>query len=195
VTEKILIDKTGQRPGAAQPEDFYTDSTVKLPKELDPKLFGATAFFGKIDEDGDLVLDTEKMKGITFDRVHGRPLAREKRGKVMKAFKPDGTLIQLPTEKQINNAAAGRPGDMIGLLPHIDKGFMMCWDDNRYPHYCSATDCWAPAMRGSLKTKQKEHVDAIGTGFCSVYHQDHTQPNRAGGPFSQNVTTTSVWNA
>ncbi len=197
--EKII--RTRRSPHGIPDSDTYRDKSIKILEELDYENFGPTSFFvkptGEPTGDGEsqeFEILVEKLAGLTFDKVPGRQLQKSKKLRVMKAIKPDGTLIQLPMEDQINNAVAGRPGDQIGLLTYTDKGYLLMQDAEKYPYYCYAVDCWAAAMRTSMVKKYPGHEVAIGTGFCSMMHIDHTMPNRGGGMFGEGATTSRVYN-
>lgn len=167
---------------------------------MEPEEFGPTSMFVKpvtFDDAGQPIefeIREDRLKGLTFDRVMGRALQKKKRLKVIKALKPDGTMIQLPWERRINNAVVGRDNDQIGMLVYTDKGYMLLQDEQKYPYYCFAIDCWAPAMRTMLKAKFPEHQEAIGTGYCSMAHADHTNPNKSAGIFGEAATTSQTWN-
>ncbi len=181
--------------------DRYQDTTLKMP-ELDIELFGPTAFFVDPVKDGDGRGETqmfeimlERLKGLSFDGNPGRSLQKQKKLRVMKAIKPDGTIIQLPMEDQINNAVVGTPGAQIGLLPATQKGYHLLQDKDQYPYFCYAIDCWAAAMRKNLKKRFPQHMDAVGTGFCTLRHADHILPNRRGaGIFGEAATTARIYN-
>jgi hypothetical protein len=195
--EKVI--RTRKRIDAPADGDMYQDKTLKLP-EMDIELFGPSSYFTEpigpaTDGEGqEFAILMERLKGLTFDGIPGRALNKAKKLRVMKAIKPDGTIIQLPLEDQINNAVAGRPGDQIGLLTYTDKGYVLLQDPNKYPYYCYAVDCWAAAMRKAIEKKFPEHVEATGTGFCSEAHLGHTMPNRSAGMFGIDATTSRVYN-
>ncbi len=183
--------------------DLYVSEDIELPDEitlLTPEQFGPTSLFVRpatFSDEGvalDYTILEERLKGLTFDSVVGRSLQKKKRLKVIKAMKQDGTLIQLPWERRINNASVGRDNDQIGMLVYTDKGYLLLQDDQKYPYYCFAIDCWAAAMRTSLKGKFPEQEEAIGSGYCSIMHADHTNPNKSAGIFGEAATTSQTWN-
>ena len=199
--------KTVLLGGAAEtqiPEsDLIVNPDFPVPQEildLLPEQFGPTSFFVKaatIGEDGvpiDYEILEDRLKGLTFDRVVGRPLQKKKRLKVMKAMKPDGTLIQIPWERRLNNAAAGTDAAQIGLITYTDKGFILLQDEQKYPYYCFAIDCWAAAMRTVLLKVYPMEEEAIGSGYCSSVHSVHTNPNKSAGIFGEGATTSQTWN-
>ncbi len=197
----VLLGGAAER--AIPDSDLYVNEDLPVPAEITallPEEFGPTSFFVQAatwDEKGAPIAYTileERLKGLTFDRVMGRALQKKKRLKVMKAMKPDGTLVQLPWERRVNNASVGRDNDQIGLLPYTDKGYILLQDEQKYPYYCFAIDCWAAAMRTAIKAAYPEFVDAIGTGYCSIAHGDHTNPNKSAGIFGEAATTSQTWN-
>ena len=201
VVKTVLLG--GQAETQIPESDLIVNPDVPLPDEilaLRPEEFGPTSFFVRavtIDDKGipiDFTILEDKLKGLTFDRVVGRPLQKKKRLKVMKALKPDGTLIQIPWERRINNASVGTDTAQIGLLTYTDKGFLLLQDEQRYPYYCFSIDCWAAAMRTVLLKAYPAHEEAIGTGYCSMLHGDHTNPNKSAGIFGEGATTSQTWN-
>ncbi len=99
----------------------------------------------------------------------------------VKAISPDGVLVQLPLENQINNNTAS-PEDLVGLRLYQRKGYTILFDMTLFRGvYCPAADCWAPWL--------DEH-----RGACSGLHerQLNAQKDNAGN-FSQGVTTSSTW--
>ena len=192
--------RTAKAAGNITEADYWLDTDLVLPAGLNEEVFGPASFFSepvgvpKRDQEQQYRIDLAKLGGITFDATPGRALRKEKRLKVMKAFNPGGSLVQLPLSKNINNAAAGRDSDRLGLLTYTDKGFLLCQDPQRYPFYCYAIDCWAAAMRKVLSERYPEHIDVIGTGYCTKRHYDHTEPNRGPGLFGVGATTAAVYN-
>lgn len=202
---KVLNEKR-KAESEAPPTDFVTPRTrrggsvreaiaasdVPTPSELDPGNFGPTAFaakpVGEITGQQDtqqFVLDPEKVKFLHFQNP-GQNLPK-KRLYTIKAFKPEGGLVQLPFEPQIQNNAGGDPEDAIGLRRYARKGYLLLMDPiTLQPVYCAAWGCWAQADGK--------------TGFCSVRHAAHTLPNMykdageiVSGLMSQGVTTSRTW--
>ncbi len=98
----------------------------------------------------------------------------------VKAISPDGTLVQLPLEEQINNHVAS-PEDFVGLRFYTRKGFTVLWDfEHRLGVYCPTRDCWA---------KWNNTFD----GACSPQHKSITIPTKEPGKFSDGATTSRAW--
>jgi len=84
------------------------------------------------------------------------------RMRTVKMVKPDGTLIQVPVEPQINNGA-GSIADPIERYKR--KGYKMA-----SPMRCALRDCWkAAATTGGRMT--------FG-GYCSAAHVRHVEGNK-----------------
>lgn len=155
---------------------------------IDNAEFGPQAFAAVPAEDGTFTIDKDKAQWLHFTKPGGTIPNRP--SYTIKAFQPDGRLIQIPFEPQIQNSAAGDKEDAIGLHRARRKGIHVLIDwDSLLPVYCPASDCWA---QGNPKFE----------GFCSPQHANKTLPNRfneAGevqqGLMSRNVTTSRVWSA
>lgn len=80
----------------------------------------------------------------------------------VKAFDPDGTLVQLPVADQINNNVAS-PENMLGLRIYEKKGFDVLWDHARgVGAYCPMGDCfaeWNPQFGGYCSTEHRKSMD------------------------------------
>lgn len=173
--------------------------------EMDFEALFPSSYFAVIDKQGETLDDTEfhidedKLVGLAFAApnapIGGSVLY------VVKAIQPDGRIIQLPFEDQINNTAAGDREDAIGLRKYERRGITLLWDWNEFlPIYCAHINCWARAMVPGLVEKYPAHRGAVNSGFCSLRHQARTLPNmfdEAGnirqGLMSQGVTTTRMW--
>lgn len=165
------------------------DVTAAVPKPSDIKIdidtsqWGPTAFaatpVGDITgyyESQEFVIDEEKSMFLHFTEP-GLNIAK-KRSYVVKAFKPDGTLVQLGFEPQIENTAASSREDAIGLRRAQQRGFTILYDFNTgLPVYCATWDCWAKARDG-------EH-------FCSDAHASYSAPTERES--SSGATTSRVW--
>lgn len=79
-----------------------------------------------------------------------------KRSRSLKMVKPDGTMVQIPVEPQVNNGA-GSLADPIEKYKR--KGYKMT-----SPPRCPLYDCWRPSA--------VEHGHFTYGGYCSqVHHQ------------------------
>lgn len=167
---------------------------------LDPDLFGPTAFaakpVGEITgsyETQEFELDEDKARFVHFRHPGGNLPA--KRLYTVKAMQPNGTLVQLPFEDQINNTAGSDRSDAIGLRRYERKGYRIFMDWNTLqPLYCAAYGCFAAALGINEEyAGQYRH-------FCGQAHAQLTLPNQfseAGavmeGLMSQGATTSRVW--
>lgn len=104
-----------------------------------------------------------------------------KRLYTIKGMSPDGTLVQIPFENQINNNVAS-PENAIGLRGYLRRGFTVFFDfETHEGAFCPTWGCWAK-------------WDEDHQGFCSPSHQGITKPrDDAGSRFGQNATTSSSW--
>lgn len=185
------FSKPRTRAGGSS-RDVVQASSVPVPEGLDPDNFGPTAFaaipVGRITGSMDtqeFTLDAAKVDFLHF-QAPGQNLPK-KRLYTIKALKPNGELVQLPFEPQIQNNAGGDPEDAIGLRRYARKGYLLLMDMiSMQPVYCAAWGCWARADGR--------------TGFCSDKHAKHTLPNKykdagaiVGGLMDQGVTTSRTW--
>lgn len=197
--------RTFQREASRRTVDLWIDESLPIPVQLDIDNLSPTSVFavpyGEITgniETQEFTLDEEKLKGMVF-QMPAKNLPG-KRLYTVKAFHEDGTLVQLPFESQINNTAGGELEDAIGIRRYQRKGLLVLIDWNTLmPVYCAAFECWAAAMRPELVDRFPQHQAAVGTGFCSVRHAQHTMPNRFSqaaeilGAFGKDATTSRVW--
>jgi len=184
--------------GPTQDRDLK-ESDIPYPAEVhgkDFELMGPSGFATRIPQDVDIVafsgdqefeIIPERVEHLLFDKP-GRALSKQLY--VIKALMPDGRLVQLPFEQQIQNNAGGDPADAIGLRRYQRKGIKVLIDfDTLVPVYCAALDCWAQAA-----------ADGDHIGFCSARHAKYTLPNQykdAGtivhSIFGENATTSRTW--
>ena len=130
------------------------------------------------DEDGrPTKVDIPEVRFFPFDRA-GRRVPVKKLFTVV-AEKPNGVLVQLPLEGQINNNIAA-PDMFIGLQFYARKGFNVFFDfESGNGAFCPTWDCWA-------------EWDKEFGGYCTPGHKEFTEP-RDDGTFSQGVTTSATW--
>lgn len=152
-------------------------------REIDRELYPLPgAAFGAdvtLDDDDQIVeVELEEERFLGFQKPGMRVGA--KRLYTVKAEKPDGTIVQLPLEGQINNNLAA-PDMFIGLQVYTRKGFNAFFDmETGVGAFCPTWDCWA---------EWNKNID----GFCTEEHQAITRPKKAQGAFDANVTTSSNW--
>lgn len=175
--------------------DELVVSDIPYP-DMDFEKFGPTAYgtstegleiTGSVDTQ-EFYIEEEKLQFLRFQPA-GQNLPK-KRLYTVKALHEDGTLVQLPSEPQIQNNAGGDPEDFIGLNRYARKGIKLLVTDmaSMLPLYCAAWGCWARA----------EHNNEF-PGFCSMRHAEHTLPNRFRdadqtlGSFGRNSTTSRTW--
>lgn len=160
-----------------------TKTGVTLDRVAEPVLGAYGVEFDK-DDDGQPIADSVRYpgEGDTFT-VPFAPPGRKVEHKVIytvKALSPDGVLVQLPLEEQINNHVAS-PEDFVGLRFYTRKGFNLFWDfEQRLGVFCPTRDCWA---------KWNIQFD----GACSPQHKAITIPTKAPGKFSDGATTSRAW--
>jgi hypothetical protein len=173
--------------------------------EIDFEALYPTSYFAVIDKQGESLddiefhVDEDKLVGLAFAKPDLQ--IRSKSLYVVKGLQPDGRIIQIPFEDQINNTAAGDREDALGLRRYERRGITLFWDWASFlPIYCAHIDCWARAMVPELGAKYPQHRAAANTGFCSLRHQARTLPNmfdEAGnvrqGLMSAGVTTSRLW--
>lgn len=122
-----------------------------------------------------------KEQELTFEDPGPHPNRKTKNLFTVKAFSPQGSLVQLPVADQINNNVSS-PETMVGLRFYENMGFKVLWDyEANKGAYCPAADCWAKW--------NDEHQ-----GYCCPEHKMPVRENPS--LFSQGVTTTrSAWKA
>lgn len=99
----------------------------------------------------------------------------------VKAVTPDGRLIQIPLEDQINNHVAS-PETGLGLQGYIRKGFTVFWDPQTgQSAFCQTWGCYAEA-------NYKDHG-----GYCSEVHAGISKPKVNSQGFSMGATTSTRW--
>jgi len=198
---RVMKDETSRM-------ELHIDHDVPIPVELDLEEIGPCSFLVEPVGENTGRLSTQQFR-IVKERLAGLPFSKpgmnlpKKRLYTVKAIHRDGRLVQLPFEPQINNTGGGDLADAIGLRRYQRKGMIILIDWNTLiPVYCGAWGCWAAAMRESLISKYPEHRLAIGSGFCSTRHAQHTLPNTyreadaiMKGLFEQGVTTSRTWSA
>ena len=97
--------------------------------------------------------------------------------RVVKMVTPEGNIVQVPVEEQINNEA-GQQGTAIHKAK--DKGYKLHW-----PYLCQTNDCW---LESAVDGQGNLSLD----GYCSPAH-------RRGDPYLGNpkavegVTTSDAW--
>lgn len=172
------------------------ESDIPYPDEIKEEDFGPAAFGTSTEgltitgnsDTQQFYVEEDKVKNLWFAKP-GQNLPK-KRLYTVKALHKDGTLVQLPSEPQIQNNAGGDPEDYIGLNRYSRKGIKLLVTDmaSMAPLYCAAWDCWARA----------EHNNDY-PGFCSSRHAMHTLPNRFKGAdktlgaFGKDSTTSRTW--
>jgi len=118
------------------------------------------------------------MKDLKFE-----PPGSQRRLKnifTVKAFDPEGNLVQLPLADQINNNVAGSD-QLIGLRHYVRKGFTVLWDfDQNRGAYCPMGDCFA------------EWNDAY-RGYCCADHMQTMDVKENPGAFGRGATTSRTW--
>ncbi len=160
-----------------------TKTTLTLDRVENPSVSAVGVEFD-LDSDGRPNTDTVRYPGegdtITLKFAEpGRPV-EHKVIYTVKAISPDGVLVQLPLEEQINNHVAS-PEDFVGLRFYTRKGFTVLWDfEHRLGVYCPTRDCWA---------KWNDSFD----GACSPQHKAITIPTKEPGKFSDGATTSRSW--
>jgi hypothetical protein len=155
---------------------------VKLPP-VDRELFElpSSAFEAEVEHDNDgnpKIVELAEERKIMFAQP-GRPVRHDVLYTV-KAVKPDGTIIQIPLEDQINNQIAS-PENVIGLQGAVRKGYLVLWDfGTNKGVFCPTKDCWA---------KWNDDI----SGFCSTDHRNITSPEGNVGGFGEGATTSRTW--
>jgi hypothetical protein len=128
------------------------------------------------------IVDAEVPKGrfLPFDRP-GRRI-ETKAIYTVKAHTPDGRLVQLPLEDQINNQIAS-PENFVGLQYYVRKGFEVFID------FATGKALFCPTWGCYAEWNDKYH------GFCSEAHQAVTKPEagKEASGFSLGATTSARW--
>lgn len=141
----------------------------------------STAYGAEVEHDHDknpIKVTLAEDRFLPFGKVGARVAA--KRLYTVKGEKPDGTVIQIPLENQINNNVAS-PENAIGLQMYQRRGINVLFDfETGEAAFCPTWDCWAP-WNGKLN------------GFCSEEHKAITKPDPGNSPFGSQVTTTRSW--
>jgi hypothetical protein len=190
--------RTLKREGRQQ--KLYVSDLYEFPVEFDLDGVYPTSYLaqpvgpitGFVDTQEFTIIE-ERLKGLLFDQP-ARDLEKGQTLKTVKGLKLSGDLIQIPYEKQINNTAGGDYSDAIGVQRQRRKGTIVFYDfETGMPVYCFTNNCWAAAMVPGLVEMFPEHLDVIGTGYCSRKHYQFSAPNEANGyrgMFSGGATTT-----
>lgn len=98
----------------------------------------------------------------------------------VKAMSPDGVLVQLPLEDQINNNVAS-PETFVGVQAYVRKGFTLFFDTaTGKGAFCPTWGCWAK-------------WNADNRGFCTPRHAQITRPEASQNGFSMAATTSARW--
>lgn len=147
----------------------------------------STAAFGvsfDLDDDGKVIEDSVHYpEDMSMVELAFAPPGRRVEHKVIytvKAIGPDGTIVQLPLEEQINNHVAS-PEDFVGLRFYTRKGFRLLWDfEQSKGVFCPTRDCYA-AWNDEF------------SGTCSPQHEKITVPKQSPGRFSDGATTSRSW--
>jgi hypothetical protein len=145
--------------------------------ELPSSAYGAVV---KHDKDGrPIEVKLTKGRRLAFDKP-GRRLAG-KRLYTIKGEKPDGSVIQIPLEGQINNQVAS-PDNFIGIRFYQRRGVRLFFDlETGTGDFCPAWDCWAAWN------------DKFG-GFCCPQHKELTKPDPRGSIIGEGATTSgNAW--
>ena len=154
--------------------------TVKKSKAPSSGAYGTKS---ETDSDGRPIKTEYLVKGETIELPFQPPggLIPARNIRTVKAVSPDGVLVQIPLENQINNNVAS-PEDRIGLRIYQRKGFTILFDfETGRGVYCPASDCWAQASDAHR-------------GACSGSHETilfHQADNA--GKFGTGATTSQSW--
>jgi len=142
--------------------------------ELPASAYGAKV---KHDKDGNATAVTlPKDRVLKFAKPGGR--VSGKRLYTIKAIKPDGAVIQIPLEPQINNNVAS-PENALGAQFYSRKGYQVLLDiATGEVVFCPTADCWAASNPQHGK-------------FCCEAHKALTAPEAPDSGFSANATTSA----
>lgn len=154
----------------------------RVPKVSEPSS-GAFGTKSTLDKDGRVVSTEWLSDGESVVLPFTPPGQRLPNKSIftVKAISPDGVLVQLPLEDQINNNTAS-PVDFVGLRVYQRKGFNILMDlTSGETVYCPAWDCYAPSL-GQFR------------GACSGVHETALFRQRdEAGALSSGVTTSRAW--
>jgi len=146
--------------------------------ELPTSAFGADVTID--DDDRPIAVEIGDERFLPFAKPGKRVAA--KRLYTVVGEKPDGTVVQIPLEGQINNNLAA-PDMFIGLQFYTRKGFNVFFDlETGIGAVCPTWDCWA-------EWNKAKDMD----GFCCEAHREITAPKKSQGAFEQDSTTSSIW--
>ncbi len=137
--------------------------------------YGSTPVY---DSEG-LLVDVEipENRFVPFAKPGSR--VASKRLFTVKAHAPNGALVQIPMEDQINNHTQS-PSTGLGLAPYIRKGFTVYWDPtDGSTAFCGTRDCYAEPAKGS--------------NFCTAAHKQIAAPDGARDGFGEGATTSRIW--
>lgn len=154
----------------------------RVPKVASPSS-GAFGTKSEIDKEGRVLSTDWLAKGDSIELPFTPPGARLPAKSIftVKAISPDGVLVQLPLEDQINNNTAS-PADFVGLRVYQRKGFNILMDlSTGRKVYCPGWDCYAPSLEQFR-------------GACSAQHEAFLfRQSDEAGRLSQGVTTSRTW--
>ncbi len=118
----------------------------------------------------------EVMEDLLNDRILNGAATSGPLPKTLKMLVPNGSLVQIPYEAQINNLA-GSMEDAIAR--YRNKGYKLAVDDEGRM-LCPAQNCW-----NSATTEGGRNVFG---GYCSADHQTRTEQNK-GQPIDPAIYT------
>lgn len=118
----------------------------------------------------------EVMEELLNDRILNGANSEGPLPKTLKMLTPNGSLVQIPYEAQINNLA-GSMEDAIAR--YRNKGYKLAVDDEGRM-LCPAQNCW-----NSAATQDGKNVFG---GYCTADHQSRTEANK-GQPIDPNIYT------
>ena len=94
------------------------------------------------------------------------------RSRVLKMVHPNGNLVQIPAEDQINNMRGSR-SDWYTI--YTDRGFKVLVDRKSGATVCGSLNCWRPAVKD-------ERGNYIQLGYCSEGHRRWVEGNKPQSP-------------
>jgi hypothetical protein len=155
------------------------DGVVLPPIDRERFPLPSAAYLAETELDGDdrvVSVEIPEERIIPFDKP-GK-MVEHKRIYTVKGVKPDGTVVQMPLEDQINNNIAS-PENVVGLQFYVRKGFEAFYDFQTHQGvFCPTRDCWA---------KWNPKFD----GFCCENHKLITKPGDPARGFGPGSTTTT----